>query len=149
VYLGLPSGASTGPFYLYATGITAATYNLAVAVPTGSFGSTTPPAATTTGLTFTNAMGVTDNKTLSLIRSMKDGNGEDVYRFLARTISDFNQGEPLSFMGIQEKLHHAHTVFVMLATLCAEVGVLVDANPGHFTPTASPIGVTSNRRFWP
>ncbi len=149
IYLGLPSGASTGPFYLYATGITAATYNMAVAAPAGSYGLAQPPTATTTGLSFTNALGVTENITLSLIRSAKDGSFEQLYRYYARVISDFDQGEPLPFSSAIEKLHHAHVAFAILNTMATEAGVLIDANPGHFTPTATPIGTTANRRFWP
>jgi len=149
VYLGAVGGASTGPFYLYATGITAATYTLATAAPAGSFGATHPPTGNTTGLTFTNAQGTGEVATLQLIRSAKDGNLEDVFRYYARAIRNFVEGDPLSFQGAVEKLHHAHTVFAMLDTMAAEAGVLVDANPGHFAATVNPIGVPAPSRAWP
>ena len=149
IYLGLPSGANTGPFYLYADGITAATYDMAAAVPTGSYGATQPPTANTTALAFANAAGTEEDKTLSLIRSAKDGNLQDVYAFYARVLAQFSQGEPISFMGTIEKVRHAHTAFAMLATMCAEAGVLIDANPGHFAGSATPIGTPQSRRVWP
>jgi len=149
VYLGLPSGANTGPFYLYATGITTATYTLAAAAPGGSYGATQPPSVNTTGLAFANSSGVEESTAVSLLRAAKQGNLEDVFKFYARAIANFTSGQPVSYMGIIEKLRHAHTVFAMLATMAAEAGTLVDANPGHFAATVSPIGVPAPTRAWP
>jgi len=147
LYLTLPGGASASES-LYATGITGLTFDCAIKQPDGTYGSTKPPTVNTTGYTYTNAAGIGEAKTIELIRSAKDGNLEEAYRYYARAITDFNQGEPMSFAGTIEKLHHAHTCFATLATMCAEAGVLIDANPGHFVATANPIGVTANRRQW-
>ena len=149
VYLTLPSGLSTGPFYQYVEGVTASTYDVALAVPANTEELAQPPATNTTGLSFTNAQGVIDSETLELIRAARTGNLETVYEYYRNVVTSFNQGEPIPFMATIDKVHRAHTVFLMLATMCNEAGVLLDANPGHFTPTATPIGTVGNRRFWP
>jgi len=148
IYLGLPSGVNTGPFYLYASGITAATYDMAVAAPTNSY-AVQPPAVNTTGLTYTNSAGVAECKALELIRSAKDGNLEDVFRYYGRVIRAFIEGDPITFMSAIEKLRHAHTVFALLATMCAEAGTLIDANAGTLGGTATPIGTPTRDRTWP
>lgn len=148
VYVGLPSGASTGPFYLYASGITTSTYTLATAVPTNSY-SVQPPTTNTTGLTYTDANGNGMLKPLELLRGAKDGNLEDSYRYLARVIQGFNEGDPVTFNGAIEKLRHAHAVFAMLSTLCSEMGTLIDANAGTLTTASTPIGGLTGTRTWP
>ena len=136
VYLGLPSGASTGPFYLYATGQTGSTYTLAVAAPANSY-AIKPPSVNTTGLTYTDSNGNVQFKALELLRSAKDGNFEDAYRFGAKVVAAFNEGDPDSFSSTIEKFRKAHVVFAMLSTLYSEMGTLIDANPGtlHFGTT--------------
>jgi len=86
---------------------------------------------------------------LPLVRAAKDGNLEDSYRYLARVVSEWNQGEPLSSVAATEKLRHAHTAFAMISTACNEIGVLIDANPGTLKSTVTPIGTTAVRRSWP
>jgi hypothetical protein len=103
----------------------------------------------TTGLTYGMTNGATQNQALSLLRAGKDGNLEDVYRFLRGVITRFNQGEPVNWQGEVQKLRHAHTVFAMLATLCAEAGTLIDANPGTLTTAATGIGNRKAVRTWP
>jgi hypothetical protein len=148
LYFGVVGGTSSGPFYLYASGITAGTKNCAVAVPANSY-AVTPPSVNTTGLTFTNSMGNGDCKTLELIRSAKDGNLEDAYRYYGRVIRAFVEGDPVKFSSTIEKLRHAHTAFLMLATLCNEAGTLIDANAGTIIGAFTPIGTPELERTWP
>src|SRR5579872_402698 len=117
LYITAPGGAS-GTEVLYATGITAGTYNLAAAGPTNSY-AVNPPTANTTGLSYNTSAGLTMNTPLQLLRAAKNGNLEDAFRFLRQVVADFNHGEPTALVGTLTKLRHAHTVFAMLATLCA------------------------------
>jgi hypothetical protein len=143
VYIGAVGGSTGGPYTLYATGITTATYDLAAAAPTSSF-AVAPPTINTTGLTSTAT-----NKTLELLRSGKDGNLEDVFRYLAQIVTNFNRGNPVTFDAAIAKLRHAHAVFAMLNTACSEIGTLIDANPGTLSTQATPIGGRRTIRTWP
>ncbi len=148
LYFTAVGGASTGPFYLYASGISAGTKNCSIAAPANSY-AVKPPASNTTGLTFTNSMSVGECKTLELIRSAKDGNLEDCYRYYSRVIRAFIEGDPVKFSSTIEKLRHAHTAFLMLATMCNEAGTLIDANAGTLGTTFTPIGTPQQDRTWP
>jgi len=145
VYLGL---ASTGPFVLYATGITTATFDCTVAAPTNSY-AVNPPTISTTGLTYVDANGNTHKKALELLRGAKDGNLEDAYRSLRGIVEEFNSGQPSSFVAVVEKLRHAHVVFAALSTLCSEMGTLIDANAGTLGTAPTGIGGRKNVRTWP
>lgn len=147
LYLGAVGGITGGPYTLYASGITTTTFTAAVAVPANSY-AVAPPTVNTTGLTSTSA-GVVQNKTLELLRSCRDGNLEDVYRFLRTVIDDFNRGNPSAFPSVMMKLRHAHAVFAMLDTLCSEMGALIDANPGTLGRSIDAIGNTKTKRTWP
>jgi hypothetical protein len=144
VYISAVNSASGGPYFLYATGITTATYVLAVAAPTNSWSTVKPPTVNSTGLTDTGT-----NKTLELLRSGERNDLQQAYRFLAEVCTQFNRGSPVAFNGTIAKLRHAHAVFAMLATACAEIGVLIDANPGTFSTVALPIGNRKTVRTWP
>jgi hypothetical protein len=148
VYLGAVNGATGGPYYLYATGITAATFELAIAAPANSY-AVQPPTANSTSFVFTSASGTVNNMELAFLRSAKDGNLEDVYRFLRQVVADFNQGEPMSFNSTVQKIRQAHTVFAMLSQLCSEIGTLVDANAGTLGITPTGIGSYKPHRTWP
>jgi hypothetical protein len=145
VYLGLASG---GPFSLYATGITTATFDCTVAAPTNSF-AVAPPTVNTTGFAYTDANGNGHNKVYQLIRAAKDGNLEDAFSFLRTTVADFNRGDPVAWGGAIMSIRHAATTFSLLATLCNEIGTLVDANAGTLGTTTNPIGNVKTRRTWP
>jgi hypothetical protein len=148
LYLGAVNGSSGGPYYLYASGVTASTYDLLVAVPATSYAVTTPT-VNSTGLTYTDTNSIKQNKALELIRSAKDGNLEDAFRYLAAVIRDFNRGDPMAFNGTLQKLRHAHAAFAVLDTLCSEMGTLIDANPGTLGRTTNAIGNSVARRTWP
>jgi len=145
VYLGLASG---GPFALYATGITTATFDCTVAAPTNSY-AVAPPSVTTTGLSWTDANGNVVNTPLKLLRAAKQGRLEDVFLYYAQVVRDFNQGNPLSFPAAVTKLRHCHVVSSVLATMCAEAGVLLDANPGTLATAATGIQGRKMVRTWP
>lgn len=138
IYLGAVGGSTGGPYYLYASGITAATKDLGSAVPATSY-AVNPPTVNTTGL---------DTATLSAIRSVKDGNAEDVYRNLRQLIDEFNRGEGVPFGSAFTKLRRAHAAFALLAALCAEMGTLIDANPGTLAPAADGVGNRRLKRTW-
>jgi hypothetical protein len=150
VYIGGAGGSSGGPYALYATGITTSTYDLSAAAPATSY-AVAPPTTNSTGLTYTitGSGGMVQNKTLELLRAGERGNLEDAYRFLAMVCTEFNRGQPVSFAGVIGKLRHAHAVFAMFATACAEIGTLIDANPGTIAPVSTPIGGSKMKRTWP
>jgi hypothetical protein len=139
---------SAGPFTLAASGTTASSVTILAPLPSNSY-AMNPPTVNTTGFTYTNAAGVTENKALELLRSAKDGNLETVYEYLRNTITDFNRGEAVSFSGVITKLRHAHVTFAMLSTLCSEMGTLVDANPGTIGKSVNQIGNIKTKRTWP
>lgn len=145
VYVGTAAGAEV----LYASGITAGTYNMSAAIPTNS--SAVPvPAVNTTGLTNTNATtGVVGNKRLVNLRACEKGRLQSVWDDLSRQINAFNRGEPMSFSDLRNKLRDAHTVFAAMTTLCAEMGTLIDSNPGTFKNVATGIGGMKTVRQWP
>jgi hypothetical protein len=147
VYLGL---ASAGPFSLYATGITTATFDCTVAVPTNAY-AVNPPAYNSTGLTHTDNNGNVHPEPLAWLRVVERDNEAFgcLYRYLRTLIGDFNRGDPMAFSGVIDKLRRAHAVFSMFNTLCSEMGTLVDANPGHFVITQTGIGTAQQKRIWP
>ena len=148
LYLGAVGGITGGPYTLYASGITTTTFTAAVAVPANSY-AVAPPTVNTTGLTSTSA-GVVQNKTLELLRACRDGNLEDVYRFLRTVIDDFNRGNPSAFPSVMiARLRDAHAVFALLGTLCSEMGTLIDANAGTLGNTTNQIGNAGRKRTWP
>jgi hypothetical protein len=145
VYVGTASGAEV----LYASGITAGTFNLSAAIPTSSY-AVPVPRMNTTGLTSTNATtGVVGNQKLVALRACEEGKLQGVWDNLARLVAQFNRGEPVTFSNLTTKLRDAHTVFVTLTQLCAEMGTLIDANPGHFTNVPTGIGGQKTVRQWP
>jgi hypothetical protein len=145
VYVGTAGGAEV----LYATGITAGTFSLSAVIPTNSF-AVPVPTVNTTGLTSTNAAtGVVGNQKLASLRACEKGSLQGVWDNLARLITQFNRGEPVSFSNVTSKLRDAHTVFATLTQLCAEMGTLIDANPGHFTNVTTGIGNQKTVRQWP
>jgi hypothetical protein len=147
VYLGL---TSTGPFTLYATGISASSFNCTFAVPTNSY-AVPPPTKSSTGLTHVDANGVTHPEPLSFLRAAERDNESfgPLYRYLRTLIADFNRGDPVSFAAAIEKLRHVHVVFAMFNTLCSEAGTLIDANPGHFAVSSVGPGLARTTRLWP
>jgi hypothetical protein len=145
LYVGPASGAEV----LYASGVTAGTLNLSAAIPTNSY-AVPAPTVNTTGLTSMNAStGVVGNQKIAALRASERGRLQAVWANLASLISQFNRGEPVSFMDMVMKLRDAHTVFALLAQLCAEMGALIDANPGHFTKVTTGIGGQKTVRQWP
>jgi hypothetical protein len=145
VYVGTASGAEV----LYATGVTTATFSLSAAIPTNSY-AVPVPTTNTTGLISTNtSTGVVGNQKITGLRAGELGRLQTVWLKLACLISQFNQGNPASFSDVVAKLRDAHTVFAMLTQLCAEMGALIDANPGHFTTFTTGIGGQQTVRQWP
>jgi hypothetical protein len=136
VYVGT---ASAGPFTLAATGITAASLDITAPLPTNSY-AVNPPTVNNTGLTYTASTGVGINAPLALLRGAKTGNLQDAYRMLREVVANFTRGEPVNWEGEMMKLRHAHTVFAALNTVCAEIGTLLDANPGTLATAATGIG---------
>jgi len=149
LYFGAKGGSTGGPYYLYASNISAATYDCAVAVPAGSYGATQPPTINSTGLSYSDANSNVENMTLQLLRSAKTGNLEVAYQWLCQVVDNFNTGQPMSFNTALMKLRHAHAVFAALSTICSEMGTLIDANPGTRGNAATGIGGRQNVRTWP
>jgi hypothetical protein len=142
-------GAASGGEVLYTAGIMTGTFNLSAAIPTNSY-AVPVPKVNTTGLTSTNAStGVVGNQKIAGLRAGERGRLQTVWGNLAWLISQFNRGDPASFNDVVAKLRDAHAVFAMLTQLCAEMGTLIDANPGHFTTVTTGIGGQRTVRQWP
>ncbi len=142
-------GTSSGGEILYASGVATGTFNLSTAIPTNSY-AVTVPKVNTTGLTSTNtSSGVVGNQKIAGLRACERGRLQSVWANLAWLLSQFNRGEPTTFCDVVMKLRDAHTVFAILTQLCAEVGTLIDSNPGHFTNISTGIGGTKTVRQWP
>jgi hypothetical protein len=142
-------GTASGGEVLYASGVTAGTLNLSAAVPTNSY-AVPVPTVNTTGLMSTNGSGgVVGNQKLAGLRACERGRLQSVWANLAWLMSQFNRGEPAAFSDVVTKLRDAHAVFALLTQLCAEVGTLIDANPGHFTRISTGIGGQKTVRQWP
>lgn len=145
IYLGTAGGAEV----LYASGITAGTYNLSVPIPINSY-AVPVPATNSTGLTSVNAAtGVVVNQKLAALRACERGGLQGVWDNLRQLVDQFNRGEPVSFNNLTAKLRDAHLVFATLAQLCGEMGSLIDANPGHFTSVTTGTGGQRTVRQWP
>jgi hypothetical protein len=147
VYLGM---TTAGPFLLYATGITASSFNCTVAAPANSY-AVQPPAANTTGLTHVDVNGYVHPEPLSFLRAVERDNESfgALYRYLRTLVDDFNRGDPMTFSGVIEKLRNAHAVFAMFDRLCSEMGSLIDANAGTLGSIATGIGNRIGNRTWP
>lgn len=153
LYLGLPGGASTGPFYLYLDNQTGATSTILGTINSpgsgGSFVMVKPPGQNQTGLTFVDAAGVTNNEMLMLLRACKQGNFQWVYRYLHDSTTNFTQGSPVPFGSHMTKHRRVHAVFAILATMAQEEGVLFDTNPGTIGTAQQGIGYQVPQRTWP
>jgi hypothetical protein len=140
--------SNTGPFTLVATGTSAATLTISAPLPSNSY-AVNPPTVNSTAFTYSDANGNTLNQANSNIRAAETGNLQYVYNALGKSIDSFLRGDPMSFRGSIMKVREAHVAFSCLAQACADIGTLIDANPGHFAPTATGIGNSQNQRFWP
>lgn len=136
VYVGTASG---GPFTLAVTGTSTSTVTISAPLPSNSY-AVNPPTSNTTGLT---------NAKLQLLKYCETGQFEKVWNFIHQVETNFNQGEPAAFNSVVTKFRDVHTAFAMMATMCAEAGALLDANPGHLTTAATPIGGRASVRVWP
>ena len=141
-------GTASGQEALYATGITTTTYDLVAAQPANSY-AVAIPTVNTTGLTYTDANKNTLKKPIELIRSAKNGNLQDVYRYLARVVTDFNEGDPMTFAATTTKVRHAHVAIAVLNQACTEMGMLIDGNPGTLNRRTTGIGGSKTVRTWP
>jgi hypothetical protein len=139
--------------------------NIYMTVAGGASGSEILYARDQTGTTFTfSIVQLAPNNTVPLptinttaystidyqmLRSVKDGNFQDVYRRLRQVIYEFNHGAPTPSGQVVNNLKRIHSVFVVLAQLCSDMGTLLDANPGHIVPTQNGIGGSALKRVWP
>ena len=115
LYLSPPGGA-TGTEVLYASGITGLTFDCVNAAPSAGVGGSyavIPPTSNGTGLNGTK---------LSLFRSCKTGNLEDVYRAFRTDVANFNRGDPMPYQMVVTKLRDIGLVWAMLAQASAEIG---------------------------
>lgn len=140
VYAGMASGAEV----LYATGVTTATYNLSAAIPTNSWSQVTPPTVNSTGI-------VSDGNPAKMqaIRAIEKGNFRLIWDNLQAMVSDFNRGDPMSFMSATQKLRNVHMAVALFNQLLTEVGTYIDANPGTLRTTTTGIGNAKLTRSWP
>jgi hypothetical protein len=141
--------ATTLAEVLYATGVTAGSYNLSIAAPTNSYAVSPPFSMNSTGLAYLDPSGNVQDKAVQLVRAGKRGNLEDAYRFVTSELSNWNHGDPQTFPAIIQKLRHAHAVFNVLAQCCADIGTLIDANAGTLGSTQTGIGNRQGKRTWP
>jgi len=149
VYLS-PAGGASGSELRYATGITAGTFNLAVAAPTNSFAGA-PPTVNSTAFSYTNpTTGEVTNAVLSYADFWRQKGALDrIWQDSVKRSSNFAGGEPVTFAAAVTKLRHSHTIWAMIAQAHAEEGALIDANAGTLAPGTNPITVARVRRSWP
>jgi hypothetical protein len=143
-----PVNGTTGTEVQYATGITTTTFNMSIAAPSNSF-AVAPPTINTTGLTYVDTNGNVQNLTLQNIRAAKDGNLQPVYNEAARSLGDWNHGDPVTSRGIAQSLRHSGVAFAFIAQAFAEAGTLVDANSGTIAPIMTGTTTSSTQRTWP
>ncbi len=124
---------------LYYRESTAATFAFASPAPAANAAATLPTVNTTgySALDF------------QLIRDAKNGKLDDSFRRLRQLISDWNRGTPVAQTQTIANMKRLHNVFAVLNQLCAEMGVLVEANPGHLTSIKTGIGNAGSMRVWP
>lgn len=147
IYATAANGASNSEV-LYATGITSATFAMSAAAPTNSFAQT-PPTVNSTSLAFAGTNGAIQNKATEFVRNFEHMNGQQVYLFVSKLVNSINRGDPVTFRAGMERLRQAHVTFSILAQLCHEMGVLMDANPGTIKPVTDGIGNSTTKRTWP
>jgi hypothetical protein len=138
IYLTAPGGAS-GSEVLYAREQTGSTFTFGAPIPASNFAVRLPTLNTT-------GYGTLDYQ---MLRAVKDGNFDQVYRRLRAIAYDFNRGSPVPHAATVTNLKRVHNVFAVLAQLCAEIGTLIDANPGHITAVQTGIGGIAQKRTWP
>jgi hypothetical protein len=124
----------------------------------------TPPAITASGTTFVQlqAAGLSghlerliaaqaglNTPTTELLRSAKNNNLQDAYKFFRSTVEQFIAGQPVATAAIKAQMLAAQTTFALYATLANEIGVLVDANPGSLHNSTNGIGNAIVKRTWP
>jgi hypothetical protein len=138
IYLTPPNGAS-GSEVLYYREAVGSTFSFSAPAPAANYAAL-PPTVNTTGY------GVID---FQLLRAAKTGRLEDVYRRLRSVVYDWNRGSPVSHPQSLANLKRVHNALAVLGQLCAEIGALVEANPGHITENTNGIGNAAYRRTWP
>jgi hypothetical protein len=138
IYLS-PPGSGPGSEVMYAREVTASTFTFSLVPPASNYAGA-PPTVNTTGYTAVD---------YQLVRAAKDGNLEDVYRRLRQLVCDFNRGNPVIHANCLFNIKRVHNTFVMLGQLCAEMGALIEANPGHIKGVQKGIGDAVYKRTWP
>lgn len=113
--------------------------------------SVAPPSFNSTGFSYVDASGATDNFVYQYVRAGENNNLQMVYNGLRQVLYEFNRGAPVPFSGVTAKERHYATTFALLSTMTNEVGALIDANPGTIRPvTDGGVGtVSALRRSWP
>ncbi len=138
LYVGAVGGSAGGPYTCYVRGVTAATYDMAVAAPITS-DATAPPTVNTTGLS---------TRQIQSLRAGERGDLERVYRDLRVIVRAYTAGQPVPLPETLTHLRESHLTFAALATLCAEIGTLITANPGTIGPATTGTGAPIAVRTW-
>lgn len=118
LYLTAVGGAS-GTEVLYASGIAAATYDLAVAAPAST---TVPPTSNSTAVTSNQA---------SMVR-LVEANVVAYQLFLGarHAVGSYLRGDPVSTAEVAQKMLDYAVVYALLARVTDEAATLIAANPG-------------------
>ena len=153
IYIGT---ASTGPFYLAATGVTTTTYTFAAPLPAfgtapGGTYAVQPPTANSTAYEWVDAAGNTINFAVANIRAAKVGNLDRLYKKSAWIVDTLLRGDPMPYPAAIKKLQESQVAFATIAQALADIGTLFDANSGTFAQsTTGGVGtVASKVRVWP
>ena len=146
VYVGVASDGSD--LKLAVSGVTASTAAISAPLPTNSY-AVKPPTVSSTGLTFVDANGNTITDSQELSQDVINGNLQYVFKYLQDAIGNFNSGKPMPFNSAIQKLRHAHGALLLLTTMCAESGTLMDANAGTIVNASTGIGGSKQVRTWP
>jgi hypothetical protein len=138
VYLS-PAGGVAGTELLYQRGVTAGTFNLAVAAPSNSYPAPLP-AGNTTALGFHQ---------LELLKGVKRGSLQGAWGRAEVAATNFMRGDPTAHRDALRAVRDSAVVIALVSQAVAELGGAIEANPGTMGTKPLGTGLIVPRRSWP
>ncbi len=139
LYLTAPDGL-TGTEVLYTPGITTSTYTMSKLPDI-----TNPPALPTVALTALAANG----KMVEFTRMEEKMLTEKIFNRARSVVYDYCRGNPVNQTEALQRFREAHAAIALFAKAFAEIGVLINDNPGSIVNTTTGIGGITKKRVWP
>jgi hypothetical protein len=128
------AGGATNTEKLYAAGITAGTYDLAVAAPASTV---TPPAT---------GDGFLSDAQIALVRLMVEGK---TFQGLVTLVQSYLRGDPISTTDYTQKLTDYAVVYALISSMTNELGTLVFVTPGSIVTYNHGSGSAQQKRTLP